>query len=166
MRRWKDVSNGQNTISSFQRDYLKYKLEAKGISIEKVDESHTTQTCPVCGKKQKTSSRNFVCPCGYSRHRDVHSACNILTKYLYGTFQPIPIHDHKYLRIAWWFMGEVVDGEFPPFMLWHDVACYFFLWCFRACHEIHKTMYRETPGKKKARNSHFHAFRRKWERFI
>ena len=34
-------------------DYLKYKLEAKGITFEKVDESYTTQTCPVCKKKKK-----------------------------------------------------------------------------------------------------------------
>ncbi|MCG3084543.1 transposase, partial [Anoxybacillus sp. LAT27] len=72
-------------------DYLKYKLEAKGITFEKVDESYTTQTCPVCGKKKKPSSRNFICACGYSQHRDVHSACNILTKHLYGEFRPMKI---------------------------------------------------------------------------
>lgn len=81
-------------------DYLKYKLEAKGITFEKVDESYTTQTCPVCGKKKKPSSRNFICACGYSQHRDVHSACNILTKHLYGEFRPMKITNHKYLRIA------------------------------------------------------------------
>ena len=31
--------------------YLQYKLAAEGISLQKVDEAYTTQTCPVCGRK-------------------------------------------------------------------------------------------------------------------
>ncbi|EPR29241.1 MULTISPECIES: RNA-guided endonuclease TnpB family protein [Geobacillus] len=81
-------------------DYLKYKLEAKGITIEKVDESYTSQTCPVCGKRNKVKNRNYRCACGYEQHRDIHGASNILTKYLYGKMIPISIQPPTYLRIT------------------------------------------------------------------
>ncbi|MCO1603907.1 RNA-guided endonuclease InsQ/TnpB family protein [Desulfosporosinus nitroreducens] len=80
--------------------YLKYKLAAEGISLQKVDESYTTQTCPVCGRRKKTSSRNYSCTCGYQEHRDIHGAKNILSKYKYGKFREISLDQQKYLRIA------------------------------------------------------------------
>ncbi|WP_068963402.1 RNA-guided endonuclease TnpB family protein [Desulfosporosinus sp. BG] len=80
--------------------YLQYKLAAEGISLQKVDESYTTQTCPVCERKKKTSSRNYSCTCGYREHRDIHGAKNILSKYKYGKFQEISLDQQKYLRIA------------------------------------------------------------------
>ena len=80
--------------------YLHYKLAAEGISLQKVDESYTTQTCPVCGRRKKTSSRNYSCPCGYLEHRDIHGAKNILSKYKYGEFQELYLDELKYLRIA------------------------------------------------------------------
>ncbi|RBW67249.1 RNA-guided endonuclease InsQ/TnpB family protein, partial [Bacillus taeanensis] len=63
---------------------LVYKLKARGITIEKVDEHFTSQTCPVCGNRKKRSHRMYHCPCGYKEHRDLHGARNILTKHLYG----------------------------------------------------------------------------------
>ena len=80
--------------------YLQYKLAAEGISLQKVDEAYTTQTCPVCGRSKRTSSRNYSCLCGYQEHRDIHGAKNILTKYKYGEFRKISLMEHKYLRIA------------------------------------------------------------------
>ncbi|MGC7873839.1 zinc ribbon domain-containing protein [Desulfosporosinus sp. SYSU MS00001] len=50
--------------------YLHYNLAVEGISLQKVDESYTTQTCPVCGRRKKTSSRNYKCTCGYREHRE------------------------------------------------------------------------------------------------
>jgi len=44
--------------------YLEYKLKTKGIGITKISEEYTTQTCPVCGRRKKTSIRNYVCKCG------------------------------------------------------------------------------------------------------
>lgn len=80
--------------------YLQYKLGAEGISLKKEDEAYTTQTCPVCGKRKKVSSRNYHCTCGYVQHRDLHGASNILTKHLYGQYQEIALKEYKYLRIA------------------------------------------------------------------
>lgn len=80
--------------------YLSYKLDAKGISIAKEDESFTTQTCPVCGKRNKCRGRAYRCGCGYSQHRDVHGAANFLSKYLHGRFQEMNIDKIMYLRPA------------------------------------------------------------------
>jgi len=64
--------------------YLEYKLAEKGIKLKKVDESYTTQTCPVCNRRKKPSGRTYRCKCGYESHRDVHGAFNILAKSKYG----------------------------------------------------------------------------------
>lgn len=81
--------------------YLRYKLLAEGITLEKIDESYTSQQCPCCGRRQKTSTRNYSCKCGYREHRDIHGAKNILSKYKYGDIKdPVPIKAIKYLRVA------------------------------------------------------------------
>ncbi|MGC7873364.1 zinc ribbon domain-containing protein [Desulfosporosinus sp. SYSU MS00001] len=80
--------------------YLHYKLAGEGIYFQKADESYTTQTCPVCGRRKKPSSRNYRCTCGYREHRDIHGAKNILSNYKYGEFQELYVEELKYLRIA------------------------------------------------------------------
>ena len=80
--------------------YLNYKLASVGISLQKVNEAYTTQTCPVCGRRKKSSSRNYSCSCGYREHRDIHGATNILTLHKYGEFREITVFEHKYLRIV------------------------------------------------------------------
>ncbi|MDI6881026.1 MAG: IS200/IS605 family accessory protein TnpB-related protein [Desulfitobacteriaceae bacterium] len=42
-------------------NYLKYKLEAVGISLQKVNEAYTTQTCPVCGRRSAPVSNSQHC---------------------------------------------------------------------------------------------------------
>ncbi|WP_144942146.1 zinc ribbon domain-containing protein, partial [Paenibacillus sp. 32O-W] len=58
------------------KQYLTYKLEREGIALHLVDESYTSQTCPVCRKCNKRTSRNYRCACGYREHRDLHGARN------------------------------------------------------------------------------------------
>ncbi|MFZ3170665.1 MAG: transposase [Carboxydocellales bacterium] len=79
---------------------LMYKLAALGIELYKTDESYTTQTCPVCGRKKKVSGRTYNCYCGYSMHRDIHGARNILAKYKYGEIHELgwQIEKTTYLR--------------------------------------------------------------------
>ena len=85
-RKEKEEVNQKLSNWSFGKLYslFKYKLEAKGITIEKVDESYTSQTCPVCGNRKKSNNRNYRCKCGYKEHRDIHGARNILTKHCMG----------------------------------------------------------------------------------
>lgn len=83
------------------KQYLTYKLEQQGIKLHLVDESYTSQTCPVCLKRNKISSRNYSCECGYEEHRDIHGARNILSKALYDEIQHFDVGTKtKYLRIA------------------------------------------------------------------
>ena len=60
-KRRKDV-NQKLSNWSFGKLYslLKYKLKAKGITIEKVDESYTSQTCPVCGNAKNQTIEIIV----------------------------------------------------------------------------------------------------------
>ena len=84
-----------------QIKYLKYKLEAKGIKLVIIGEAYTTQTCPVCGQRHKPQGRNYSCSCGYTAHRDVHGASNILSLGLYEKIKYIhDIKNTKYLRSA------------------------------------------------------------------
>lgn len=79
--------------------YLTYKARANGIAIQKVDEAYSTQTCPVCHNRKKHTGRNVRCACGYTSHRDIHGAKNILSKTLYGNFLPWAVAEQtKYLR--------------------------------------------------------------------
>ena len=83
------------------KEYLDYKLEAQGIKLVEVNESYTSQTCPVCSRRRKSSTRNYKCSCGYSAHRDIHGARNILSKHLTKKITYIgDIQNVTYLRIA------------------------------------------------------------------
>jgi putative transposase len=57
---------------------LKNKLSRWGIYLVCVSEAYTTKTCPNCKSLNKTTSRNYVCSCGYIQHRDIVGAINIL----------------------------------------------------------------------------------------
>ncbi len=82
-------------------EYLTYKLAAVGIELEKISEAYSTQTCPQCSRRNKCSSRNYRCSCGYETHRDVHGARNILSLGLNGRICiTTPIKEIKYLRTA------------------------------------------------------------------
>ncbi|MDR6225310.1 RNA-guided endonuclease InsQ/TnpB family protein [Desmospora profundinema] len=83
------------------KKYLQYKLAVRGIHLHEADESYTSQTCPVCKKRKKVSSRNYRCSCGYQEHRDLHGARNILAKSLHGEILHLDVPTKQtYLRIA------------------------------------------------------------------
>ena len=62
---------------------LSYKAESAGRKVIEVDPYNTSQICSECGSivSKKLSERWHKCPvCGYSAHRDVNAARNILNK--------------------------------------------------------------------------------------
>ena len=62
-------------------DELKYKSTLNGIKFRLVKESYTSQTCPKCRALHKARGRTYKCPkCGYTIHRDINGAWNILNK--------------------------------------------------------------------------------------
>ncbi|MED1457194.1 zinc ribbon domain-containing protein, partial [Bacillus smithii] len=70
------------------KQYLEYKCQSKGIKVTFVNEAYSSQTCPVCQRKKKVRTRMYHCHCGYTSHRDIHGAKNILSQVLYGSFEP------------------------------------------------------------------------------
>lgn len=83
------------------KGYIQYKAEAKGMNVSFVNEAYSSQTCPVCKRRKKVSTRNYCCHCGYISHRDIHGAKNILSEALRGSFEPWEIaYIPKYLRPA------------------------------------------------------------------
>jgi len=64
------------------RHLLTYKAERRGIQVALQEESHTSQTCPCCGKRYKPRGRVYRCSaCGFTFHRDAVGAMNIRAKY-------------------------------------------------------------------------------------
>jgi putative transposase len=61
---------------------LRDKAESAGRWCVPVDPRGTFQICVACGavKKKELSQRQHVCPCGFSVHRDVNAAQNILAR--------------------------------------------------------------------------------------
>jgi putative transposase len=87
------------------RQYLTYKAERAGITVQLVDEAYTSQTCPNtgCGHRHKAKGRVYRCPqCGFQGHRDGQvGASNLLSKALYGApghcLVPSVTYRHPYL---------------------------------------------------------------------
>ena len=58
--------------------YIEYKAKLAGIKIEYVDPKYTSQTCPICGKRNHAKDRNYQCSCGFKTHRDRVAGINII----------------------------------------------------------------------------------------
>jgi len=57
--------------------FIEYKAREVGILVEKINPEYTSQTCPSCGERNKTKTRNYSCDCGCRSHRDRVGALNI-----------------------------------------------------------------------------------------
>ena len=61
---------------------ITYKAQERGIKVESVDEAYTSQTCSICGTRDKTSRKHrglYACKhCGVVLNADVNGARNIL----------------------------------------------------------------------------------------
>jgi putative transposase len=85
-------------------EQIKHTINKYGVKVDEISEAYTSQTCPICQNKYKPKNRNYICPkCGFTMHRDVVGAYNILSKYINnGEIKPlgIKVKPIKYLRIA------------------------------------------------------------------
>lgn len=86
-------------------EYLEYKGKGVGVSVVKINEAYTSQTCPVCVQRNKPRGRLYVCKnphCKLVAIRDEVGALNHINKYqnkgklLPGVF--LPTNQVKYLR--------------------------------------------------------------------
>ena len=71
----------QWAFSEFVR-MIEYKARLHGMTVERVGEAYTSQTCPSCGSRHKPHGREYICGCGFEGHRDIVGAANIRQKYL------------------------------------------------------------------------------------
>jgi len=62
-----------------QMKYIEYKAAEEGIEVVFVDPRYTSQKCPACKKKNKSTGRKYECSCGFVGHRDIVGATNILS---------------------------------------------------------------------------------------
>jgi len=76
---------------------LTNKLSRYDIKLIKVKEYYTSKKCPVCKTLNTPKGRNYICECGYSIHRDVNGAINILNDN--SEFNIIEYKELKYLQI-------------------------------------------------------------------
>ncbi|WP_246469625.1 RNA-guided endonuclease InsQ/TnpB family protein [Cohnella nanjingensis] len=58
--------------------FIAYKAALAGIRIIEVNPAYTSQTCPICGKRNKAVDRTYRCSCGFHAHRDRVGAINIM----------------------------------------------------------------------------------------
>ncbi len=65
---------------SFYRlaQFIEYKAILEGIKVEFVNPKYTSQTCPSCGERNHAVDRKYKCKCGFSTHRDILGARNII----------------------------------------------------------------------------------------
>lgn len=66
-------------------DFIRYKAERIGITVEEISERYTSQTCCECGivdKKNRKTRGLYICPCGNRINADRNGANNILERYL------------------------------------------------------------------------------------
>jgi putative transposase len=67
-------------------DFTVYKAQERGISVERVDPRHTSQTCSHCGYQHRSNRRSqslFLCRrCNYCLNADLNASYNIREKYL------------------------------------------------------------------------------------
>jgi len=66
-------------------DFIKYKAERIGITVELISEKYTSQTCCSCGTVDKNNRKTrglYVCNCGNRINADRNGANNILKRYL------------------------------------------------------------------------------------
>jgi transposase len=75
-------------ISQWSRGEQERMLEYKtGLTLEHVDEHHTTQSCLKCTTKRKVRDRNYVCKdpdCDFKMHRDGVGSGNISSRMTAG----------------------------------------------------------------------------------
>jgi len=66
-------------------DFITYKAQRVDITVERISERYTSQTCCACGIVDKSNRKTrglYVCNCGNRINADRNGANNILTKYL------------------------------------------------------------------------------------
>ncbi|MFC5406452.1 RNA-guided endonuclease InsQ/TnpB family protein [Cohnella soli] len=74
----KNAKNLHNWSFYQLQRFIAYKAALAGIRVIEVNPAYTSQTCPICGKRNKAIDRMYRCSCGFHAHRDRVGAINIM----------------------------------------------------------------------------------------
>lgn len=90
-KRCRNPKTQRRRLSQWNRGQTETRLEHKtNITVEHINESYSSQTCPACLTRNHPNGRNYRCHyCGFTCHRDAVGALNILQKATYGYYKPI-----------------------------------------------------------------------------
>jgi IS605 OrfB family transposase len=83
--RFSDASWGHKWAFERLYEYVEYKAEPRGITVEQVDPENTSRRCSTCGftHPDNRDGEEFEClKCGYQNHVDYNAAKNIGLRYL------------------------------------------------------------------------------------
>ena len=58
--------------------FIENKAKLVGIRVEFVNPRYTSKACPWCRKLNNAADRRYRCKCGFSSHRDIVGAMNII----------------------------------------------------------------------------------------
>ncbi len=87
LHNWNFAMNEVNRRSGSSQlvDFITYKAQRVSITVERISERYTSQTCCACGTVDKNNRKTrglYVCDCGNRINADRNGANNILQKYL------------------------------------------------------------------------------------
>ena len=110
-RRVRNRKNQRRRLSQWSRGRQESLLAHKtGMTIEHIDESWSSKTCPACQTRNHPNGRGYHCRnCGFTCNRDAVGAINILIRAKNGSYQPMDTNKTvhvKYLRATPIFQPE------------------------------------------------------------
>jgi putative transposase len=59
------------------KSLIDYKAKKNGIEVQIINPYNTSKKCPKCNQLNNSTSRKYICSCGYNSHRDIVGAINI-----------------------------------------------------------------------------------------
>ncbi len=119
-RRVRNRKDQRRRLSQWSRGRQENLLAHKtGMTVEHIDESWSSKTCPACQTRNHPNGRGYHCHnCGFTCNRDAVGALNILMRAQHGAYAPIDMDKPirvKYLRATPIFQPktDVEHGVIP-----------------------------------------------------
>lgn len=78
-RRSRKENHSLHTWSFYRLSkYIEYKAKLEGIEVMYINPAYTSKVCSECGRLNTAKDRRYRCQCGFTGHRDIVGARNIM----------------------------------------------------------------------------------------